>query len=188
MNVIFLGNIGSPLIEIIESFGDEVIICSSVIKCDFIKEINPDFVVSYGYPFIVKQDVLNMLPNKIINLHCSYLPWNRGSDPDLWSLVDGTPKGVTIHFMDAGVDTGDIIAQTEVECRADDLLGTYYDRLHNSVRELFKENWIAIKEGDCERTPQQGEGTCHRSVERERIAHLLKMGEKTPVDSIISAF
>lgn len=46
-----------------------------------------------------------------MNLHISYLPWNKGADPNFWSCIDGTPAGVTLHHIDAGVDTGDIIAQ-----------------------------------------------------------------------------
>ncbi len=187
MKVLFLGNIGSPLIDVLKSFGEELIVCARKLDLAFVREVDPDFVVSYGYPFIVKKDVINSYEGRIINLHISFLPWNRGSDPELWSLVDNTPKGVSIHYMDAGIDTGDLIVQAKVTCKPDDLLENYYNRLHNTIRELFKENWNEIKEGKCQRTPQQGEGSYHRSVDKEMIVHLLPLGEKTPIHSLISA-
>lgn len=186
MQVLFLGNIGSQLIDILKSFGEELVVCASKLDLSYVKEINPDFIVSYGYPFIVAKEVIDAYEGRIINLHISYLPWNRGSDPELWSLVDNTPKGVSIHYMDAGIDTGDLIVQSEVICKPDDLLGDYYNRLHHSIRELFKENWNQIKEGKCSRIPQEGVGSHHNAVAKELISHLLQLGEKTPVASIIS--
>ncbi len=50
----------------------------------------------------------------IINLHISFLPWNRGAHPNFWSFYDDTPKGVTIHLIDEGIDTGAIIYQKEI--------------------------------------------------------------------------
>ncbi|PCH94094.1 MAG: formyl transferase [Bacteroidetes bacterium] len=186
MKVLFLGNIGSPLIEILKSFGEEVVSCSIKLNLIYIDEVNPDYIVSYGYPFIVKKDVIHAYRERIINLHISYLPWNRGSDPELWSLVDNTPKGVSIHYMDAGIDTGDLIVQYEVVCKPDDTLSDYYDRLHETILELFKENWSEIKTGSCQRMTQQGEGSYHKSVDKEMIVHLVQLGEKTPIASIIS--
>ena len=186
MKVLFLGNIGSPLIQILKDFKEDVVVCSNKIDKPYLQKIKPEFIVSYGYPYIVKEEIIDLYDGKLINLHISFLPWNRGSDPNLWSLVDNTPKGVTIHYMDAGIDTGDIIVQAEVECKSDDLLGDYYNRLHDSIRQLFKENWLAIKTGTCARNLQSGAGSHHKAVEKEQITHLLHLGEKTPTSSLIS--
>jgi len=181
MKVLFLGNIGSPLIGILHSFGDEVVVCSSKLELDYLHSIQADFMVSYGYAFILSEEALQLFPKKAINLHISYLPWNRGSDPDLWSLVDNTPKGVTIHHLDKGVDTGDIIVQKEVACSSEDTMGVYYDRLHIEIRALFTEYWSIIKQGNAPRKKQKGKGSYHRSVDREKVAHLLKNGSDTLV-------
>src|SRR5688500_18057136 len=74
-------------------------------------EANPDLIISYSYRHIIKKDVLAKYPGKFINLHIAYLPFNRGADPNLWSVIEGTPSGVTIHVIDDGIDTGPIIAQ-----------------------------------------------------------------------------
>ncbi len=55
MKVLFLGNVGSPLVEIIRSFDDEVIISSEKITAEFLDLHQPDFMVSYGYPFIIEE-------------------------------------------------------------------------------------------------------------------------------------
>jgi methionyl-tRNA formyltransferase len=70
-----------------------------------------DFVVSFGYRHIISARYINALHGRLINIHISLLPWNRGADPNFWSWFDRTPKGVTIHAIDAGVDTGDVLAQ-----------------------------------------------------------------------------
>jgi methionyl-tRNA formyltransferase len=186
MKVLFLGNIGSPLIGILRSFGDDVVVCSSKLELDYLHAIQADFLVSYGYAFILSEGVLQLFHNKAINLHISYLPWNRGSDPDLWSLVDNTPKGVTIHFLDKGVDTGDIIAQNEVDCLNEETIGAYYNRLHKEIRVLFKEYWSIIKQGNAPRKKQEGKGSYHRSVDREKVVHLLKNRDDTLVKTLIN--
>ena len=88
----------------------ELIISDESINASFCKEQNFDFLISYGYKFILKNDILSLFKKAAINLHISYLPYNRGSDPNFWSFMENSPKGVSIHYMDAGLDTGDIIA------------------------------------------------------------------------------
>ncbi|HIO71842.1 MAG TPA: formyl transferase, partial [Flavobacteriales bacterium] len=57
MKVLFLGNIGSPLIDVLKSFGEELVVCASKLDLSYVKEVDPEFIVSYGYPFIVAKDV-----------------------------------------------------------------------------------------------------------------------------------
>jgi methionyl-tRNA formyltransferase len=97
-----------------------------------------DFIVSYNYKYMIQEDVLELFHNRAINLHISFLPWNRGAGPNLWSFVEDTAKGVTIHKLDAGLDTGDILLQRE--CRFDAKSETFastYDKLHREMRKLF---------------------------------------------------
>jgi len=187
MAVLFLGNIGSPIIEILKSHGSDVVVTSQPLDLKFMNEHLPEFVVSYGFPHIVSPEVIGHARGNIINLHISYLPWNRGADPDFWSLVDDTPKGVTIHYMAAALDAGDTIVQREVVLDDDETLGTYYEKLHNSLIELFRENWASIQNGTCPRVPQGGGGSYHRSVDKSKCIHLLSDGPDTPVRKILNA-
>ena len=185
--MVFLGNIGSEIIDIIRSAEDEVFVTSQIVNTNTLNEYGAEFIVSYGYPHIVTPEVIEHIHGKIINLHISYLPWNRGSDPDFWSLVDDTPKGVTIHYMDATLDTGDIIIQSTVEVDDDDTLGSYYEKLHSEIIALFKEHWKAIRTGACNRTPQKQGGTYHRSTDKSEYVHLLSKGADTKVLDIIQS-
>ena len=185
MKVVFLGNIGSEIIDIIRSAEDEVFVTSQIVNTNTLNEYGAEFIVSYGYPHIVTPEVIEHVHGKIINLHISYLPWNRGSDPDFWSLVDDTPKGVTIHYMDGTLDTGDIIAQQEVAMVVDETLAEYCSRLHKAVFALFAEHWDRIKAG-AKGTAQVGEGSYHRSVDKAEFLHLLPNGTDTLISTILN--
>lgn len=140
------------------------------------------YVVSYGYRHILKQNFLDKFPNRAINLHISYLPWNRGADPNFWSFVQNTPKGVSIHYLDSGIDTGDIIAQKELKFDSKtETLATTYEKLHTAIQELFKQHWSHIKNGSNPRQRQSGEGSFHKLKDKEPLLQLLSDGWNTPI-------
>jgi methionyl-tRNA formyltransferase len=143
---------------------------------DYVLENNFSFLISYGYRFILKKEILDLFPNRAINLHISYLPYNRGADPNFWSFIDGTPKGVTIHYLDEGVDTGDIIVQKEVvfDSLESETLASSYQKLHIEIQNLFFQNWEAIKNQKCSRRPQVGNGTVHKKKDKEALLHLIE--------------
>ena len=114
MNILVLGPPQSPITPFLRQNGYAVIEYSDPIDITFLEENNFSFAVSYRFRHIIRQETIECLEGKIINLHISYLPWNRGADPNLWSFLEDTPKGVSIHYVDPGMDTGDIIAQKEV--------------------------------------------------------------------------
>lgn len=143
-----------------------------------------DWVVSHGYRRILRAPFLDALPGRVINLHIALLPWNRGADPTLWSVLDDTPSGVTIHHIDPGVDTGDLIAQREVPLHDDDTLATAYTRLQSEIADLFTTTWPTLIAGTAPRTPQPPGGTSHRIADRTAIEHLLTDGWETPITSL----
>jgi methionyl-tRNA formyltransferase len=162
MKVLFLGSSESPLVKWLQSVGEEVVATMEPIDVGFLDEQSPDFIVSYGYRHIIKKDVLIRYTGRAINLHIAYLPWNRGADPNFWSFVEDTPKGVTIHYLDEGVDTGDIIVQKQVVFSESDTLRTSYDKLQEEIQALFRDNWASIRTGECNRKRQEGKRTSHR--------------------------
>ena len=87
--------------NIVYEFGNKIIKTNDVEKADLI--------ISFGYKHIINQNILNIVKRPIINLHISYLPFNRGSHPVFWSFVENTPKGVSIHEIDKEIDLGNII-------------------------------------------------------------------------------
>ena len=187
MNILFLGNDINPLIDWLKEQKENVLQTDDKISVDYIKVNSIDFIVSYGYRHIIKKDVIDTLTNKCINLHVSYLPFNRGADPNLWSFIEGTPKGVTIHYLDEGVDTGNIIVQKEVHFDIEkETLKSSYSVLQDEIQKLFKENWYTIKEGKCKSIVQPNEGTKHYVKDKNRIQDKLVKGWDTRVSSLVN--
>jgi methionyl-tRNA formyltransferase len=114
--VLFLSNnsVTLPLFERLKKKNENIIYFENKISPDFIKGKNVGFIISYNYRNIIKPEILNMLPHRIINLHISFLPYNRGASPNLWSFIESTPCGVSIHEIDSGIDTGDILIQEQI--------------------------------------------------------------------------
>jgi len=80
-----------------------------------IKAVKPDLIVSVSMNQIVKKQVLEMAPKRCINVHCAPLPRYGGMSPYIWALANNEDySAVTIHYMDEGLDTGDIIVQEKV--------------------------------------------------------------------------
>jgi methionyl-tRNA formyltransferase len=185
MKILLLGSYRPELIKFFTSCGDRVINIANCIKydCEVLEYI--DFIVSYGYRYILHQDVLDKFPNKAINIHISLLPWNRGADPNLWSFLENTPKGVTIHYMDCGVDTGEIIVQQEVNFSTNETLRTSYEKLSIVAQDLFRRYWVDIREGRIKSYPQPTWGSHHLLKDRAQYEYLLTKGWDTPVCTLI---
>ena len=187
MNVLFLGPADSPVLDFLKSTETGVVQTTDPLDAAFFNRDPVDFLVSHGYRHIIKPYVLDRFPRRAVNLHISYLPWNRGADPNLWSVIENTPKGVSIHYLDAGIDTGDLIAQTAVEFAAGETLRTSYARLQEEISQLFAAGWSRIRDGSCDAAKQVGTGSFHRSFDREKVVHLLTAGWDTPVTHLEQA-
>lgn len=137
---------------------------------DRIRELEPDIGVSILFDYILKPPFLQIFERDVINLHPAYLPYNRGQYPNVWSIVEGTPAGTTLHYIDPEIDTGDIIARKGVNVEPVDTGQTLYEKLERASLELFKEAWPAIATGSVSRVEQQkNEGTYHRTRDVEQI-------------------
>jgi methionyl-tRNA formyltransferase len=129
----------------------------------------PDWLVSVYFGHILKPDILEIPARGALNLHPALLPYNRGANTNVWSIVDRTPAGVTLHRINAGVDTGDIVAQREVAVEPSDTGASLYARLEDAGIALFKETWPLIGAGTFASCPQPEGGTSHRRAELQRI-------------------
>ena len=124
-----------------------------------------EWIISYGYRHIISNEIIQHVCNPIINLHISYLPFNRGAHPNYWSNKDNTPKGVTIHFIDSGIDTGPILVQKECSFSNDDTLRSSYLKLKFEIENLFYNNFDKIINGEIFAKPQIGKGSYHEKKE-----------------------
>ena len=122
-----------------------------------------DLVISFGYRHKLNAAILATSKRPVINLHMSYLPFNRGAHPNFWAHYDNTPHGVTIHEMDAHFDTGPIIFQKLVHfSEKERTFRQRYIRLFQELETLFITNSSFILSGAYTAKPQNGEGSHHR--------------------------
>jgi methionyl-tRNA formyltransferase len=137
---------------------------------DRIRELSPEIGVSAFFGYIFKPEFISIFPKGIVNIHPALLPYNRGANPNIWSIVDGTPAGVTLHYVDSGVDTGGIIAQREIPVEPIDTGESLYRKLETASVALFQENWPALKSGKTKTTVQTREtGSFHKAADVEKI-------------------
>ena len=149
----------------------------------------PRLVISYNYDYIIPQSVIQIANANMINLHISYLPWNRGFSPNIWSFIDDTPKGVTIHELTAGLDRGDIIVQQEMEFEVNkETLVSTYDALNKAISELLKNNWDSIWNGSYTSIPQGGEGTYHSMRDLDELRSRIKFSWNDNVSSFLERY
>ena len=185
MKILFLGN-DSKLINFLSHNSCEVLHYDDKINLDFLTKNNIEFIISYGYRYIINQEIVNLFKNKLINLHISYLPFNRGSDPNLWSILDNTPSGVSIHLLEKGLDTGDILLQKRVFFNEElDTLESSYNKLINEITNLFLKNWELIKNKKIIPIPQDNtKKTLHYIKHRPDYNLLLPDGFQTKIINI----
>ena len=146
-----------------------------------IRKIRPDLVVSSGFEHKVPKEVIEIPEKGIVNLHPSLLPYNRGAHPYIWTLIEDTPAGVSMHFMNEEMDEGRIIAQKRVEKRPEDNAKSLRKRLMKAQADLFKENWEKILVSEA-REQELEKGNVHYKKNLDEVSRLdldkeMKMGD-----------
>jgi methionyl-tRNA formyltransferase len=120
-----------------------------------IRRLQPDLIFSFYYRHLLSPAILAIPSLGAINLHGSLLPKYRGRAPLNWVLVHGeTATGVTLHYMDARADHGDMIAQRVVPIAIDDTALTLSRKLTVAARVLLAETYPLIVVGQAPRIPQ----------------------------------
>ena len=189
MNVLYLTNKeveDKDLIPyIIRKSGDRVFSFDSRFSLDDIKQNNINFIVCDRPKFLLSDEILNFLPRKAINIHPSFLPWNKGYYPNYWSIKTNTPHGTTIHFIDSGIDTGDIIAQVRINLFENDTLKTNYKRLRKLSVGLFSTIWSEVRLGKMMGIKQnKNEGSHYYKKDFEGILESLPFGWDTKISDL----
>ena len=109
-----------------------------------IKKDQFDWLLNIWGHKILKKDFLRKFKNNL-NLHPSYLPYNRGRDPYYFSIMDGTPVGVCIHRMDESIDGGKYFLRKKILIKFPTTAGVIFDKSLYQIKKLFIENWIEIR-------------------------------------------
>ena len=137
------------------------------IKLKNLDDIN--LIISFGYSHVISEDILKKKKN-IINLHISYLPYNRGAHPNFWSFAENTPSGVSVHKIDNKIDTGNIIYQKllDFELNKNRRKLTFkktYLTLISEIENLFIANSKYIVNNEYDEFEQVGNGSYHEANE-----------------------
>ncbi len=130
-----------------------------------LESLDVDLILSVHFPYVFPDRVLSLPPVGVINLHPSLLPYGRGWHTPSWAILDDTPYGATLHFMDGGIDTGDIIHQRALPISHGDTADSIYARVKPLEIEVFKEAWPHIRIGRFRRFPQPATGTTRKRKE-----------------------
>lgn len=152
---------------------DNDILCLQPEKIrDILQDINvlePDLIITCAYGQILPLEMLQIPRLGCINVHASLLPKLRGGAPIHHAIMDGFSKtGVTIMYMDKGMDTGDIISQREIPISNDDTAETLHDKLSVLGRDLLLETLPSILNGTNSRTTQdEAEATYGFNITKE---------------------
>lgn len=140
------------------------------IRKDFekLKNLDIDLIVTCAYGQIIPKEVLDMPKYGCINVHASILPKYRGSAPIQWCLFNNDDvTGVTIMYMDEGMDTGDIIKIKEIPILDSDNVGTLHDKLSKLSCDLLLEVLPTIFNKTNDRIKQGNNYTMAPMIKRE---------------------
>ena len=122
---------------------------------DLMRKAEPDLVVSMHYPAIFKPALLEIPPLGYVNIHPSKVPEGRGMTPSFWYLYLGRDTAWTaLHYLDKGVDSGDVIAFASTPITHDDTGATVSRRLSEAAWRIFRDNLPAITAGNAPRQKQ----------------------------------
>lgn len=136
----------------------------------YIRDIAPELIVVVAYGKILPKEILDIPPCGCINVHPSLLPKYQGAAPIQWAILNGeTMTGVTIMQMAEGLDTGDVLSQTETEILPEETSGQLFERLSVQGAKLLVDAIPAIVSGERKGIPQDPAlATYAKPIRRER--------------------
>ena len=140
---------------------------------DFIKKADPDIILSIYWRYLLPEEIFSYPKYGCINYHAAMLPYNRGKNPNVWPIIENTPAGVTLHYIDKGIDTGEIIAQKEVEVEHIDTGESLYNKLNLAFEGLFSATWPKIRKNNIIPKKQlKGQGSFHTSKQFRELGEI----------------
>jgi Formyl transferase len=167
--------------------GFEVIVSPEPYEDNLPDDFSPDIILSSGYDRLLRPDTVLKYSQRIINLHAAYLPWARGIGTTLFATMLRYPYGVSVHFINEGLDTGNLIARKLVQPSPNDTLRTLYTKLLTATEELFFEYIPKIVNGQISGVAQDelGEIKTNRSrLQFESVMDVCPKGYDTLITDL----
>lgn len=143
--------------------------------CEHIRALGllPDLGILAWWPKVIEEDLLIAATHGFVNFHPSLLPYNRGKHYNFWAIVERAPFGVTLHFADKEVDSGDIIFQKSITYSWTDTGSTLYHKAQKEIVELFREHYPILRTLKIPRKKQDlSRGSFHRASELDQISRI----------------
>lgn len=138
-----------------------------------IKDLNPDVIVVVAYGQLLSKEFLNIPKYGCVNVHVSLLPKYRGAAPINWVIINGEEKtGVSTMFMDEGLDSGDIILQSEFKLDDEITAGELHDWMTLEGSKVLCETLDLIKDGKAPRTPQNHDEFSYAPIMDKNLGHV----------------
>ncbi|MGL5714927.1 MAG: methionyl-tRNA formyltransferase [Paraclostridium sp.] len=138
-----------------------------------LEEINPELIVVVAFGQILPQAILNIPKYGCVNVHVSLLPKYRGAAPINWVIINGEEKtGVTTMYMDAGLDTGDMILKREVPLTDEITAGELHDKMMFIGADVLKETIELIAKGEAPREKQNNDETCYAPMMDKALGNI----------------
>src|SRR5437660_3987643 len=127
-----------------------------------IRALTPDVIVVIACGQILPRNVLEIPPTACLNLHASLLPRHRGAAPIQAAIAAGDREtGITVMYMDEGLDTGDILLQRKIDILPNDTGGSLHDRLAKIAPEALLESLVLLAKGIAPCIPQDNSLTTY---------------------------
>lgn len=124
-----------------------------------VKELNPELIVSMSYDQILEKKLINFPENGIINVHAGMLPYYRGRSPINWAIINGEDcLGLTVHYIDENIDTGDIILQEKIEINSGDNYRTILEKAEKIAPKVLMKAIVLIENDLVIRKQQKSNG------------------------------
>lgn len=148
----------SLLQELGKKYGIDVLDTPNVNSPEFIhkiQEYKADLFVSMSFNQIFKSEIMNLPLLKTINCHAGKLPYYRGRNVLNWALINDEKEfGITVHYVDEGIDTGDIILQKTYEITDEDSYATLLERAYEGCAEVLYEAMKMVQYGKAQAVKQ----------------------------------
>ena len=138
-------------------------------ECErLLREAQPDLIV-LGGTGIIRPNIFSLAQHGALNSHPGLLPQVRGSASVAWSIYHDVPLGCTCHFIDADVDTGDIVGRRTISVHHGDTYELLVEKTIVLAGTLMVEALQAFEQGTLQRTPQSKEGATYRVMPPEMV-------------------
>lgn len=150
------------------------------------KSLNPDLIVVVAFGQILPESILNIPRLGCINIHGSLLPKLRGAAPIQWSIINQEPvTGVTIMYMDKGMDTGAMLLKKEIPIEEDETYYTLHEKMKDIGAEALLEAMPDIEKGGLNREQQKNEDATYAPIISKELGHVQWNKTAKEIDALI---